>query len=145
GSFPTPPQSYLLRNEGGRFSDVTREVFPALERLGMITDITSGDIDGDGRPEIVIVGEWMPVSIFAYSGPGIKAHPLSKSLEKTAGWWKTVLLEDMDGDGRPELLAGNIGLNHRFTASVEYPLTVVATDVDGNGSIDPFTCFYHKG
>src|SRR5690606_29824815 len=143
GYFPKAPRSYLLRNDSGTFSDVTASVFPDAERIGMVTDIASGDLEGDGRIDVVIVGEWMPVRIFSFDGKAFKPHASSESLARTEGLWRSVALEDLDGDGKPELIAGNIGLNTRWTASDAYPMTVVSSDFDENGSLDAITCFYH--
>lgn len=68
GSFPKAPKSYCLKNEKGKFLDVTKDIFPELDGLGMITDIEAGDLNGDGKPEIVFTGDWMPVSVFSYDG-----------------------------------------------------------------------------
>lgn len=144
GYFPRIPQSYLLRNDGGLFVDATEDVFPAFRRLGMITDIASADLDKDGLQEIIVAGEWMPLSIFTYRKGKFTPHPLGKPLAQTEGLWRSILVTDIDGDGDNDLVAGNHGLNHRLTASVARPLTLVAGDFDGNGSVDPITCFYAR-
>jgi hypothetical protein len=145
GSFPVAPKSYLLKNEKGKFVDVTKDLFPALENLGMITDIEAADLDGDGRNELIIAGDWMPISIFSFEGKKMTDKTASYGLEKSSGWWKSITLDDIDGDGDQDIVAGNIGLNNRFQASEEYPLTLIAKDFDGNGSLDPLMCYYYKG
>src|SRR4030095_10256518 len=110
---------------------------------GMITDIESGDLDGDQKPELIIVGDWLPVTVFNYDGSVFKNRTSSYGLEKTSGWWKSISVADIDSDGDPDLIAGNIGLNHRLVTSEEYPVTLIAKDFDGNGSIDPILCFYY--
>jgi hypothetical protein len=141
GAYPLPPRSFLLQNENGKFNDVTHELFPELENLGMITDIVSGDLDGDQKLEVIIVGDWIPVSVFNYDGKVFKNRTSSYGLEKTSGWWKSVDVADIDGDGDLDLIAGNIGLNHRLVTSEQYPVTMIAKDFDGNGSIDPDSMF----
>ncbi len=142
GRYPEFPRSYLLQNDHGKFKDVTHDVFPALENLGMITDIKSGDLDGDHNPEIIFVGEWMPITVFSFDGKMFKNLTSTFGLEKTTGWWKSVCLADMDGDGDLDLFAGNIGLNTRMITSEVYPVTQFSMDFDGNGSLDPILCFY---
>jgi hypothetical protein len=144
GRYPESPRSYLLKNDKGQFRDVTHEVFQDLEQLGMITDITSGDIDGDHQEEILFAGEWIPISVFGYDGKIFKNKTTSFNLGKTSGWWKSIELADMDQDGDLDLWAGNLGLNSRLVTSEEKPVTMVAKDFDGNGSIDPILCFYYN-
>ena len=141
--FPKVPRSFLLKNDQGKFSDVTHDVFPELEYLGMITDIQDADLSGDGKPELVIVGEWIPISVFSFDGHSFKNVTSSYGLDKSSGWWKCVTLDDIDGDGDADLIAGNIGLNHRLLASEQHPATLVSKDFDGNGSLDPIFCYYH--
>lgn len=145
GLFPKAPKSYCLKNENGRFTDVTKDFFPDLEELGMITDIESGDLDGDGKFEIVFAGEWMPLTIFSFDGGKMINKTQAFGLEKTAGWWKCISVADVDGDGDMDLMAGNIGLNHRMQASEKYPVTLIANDFDGNGSTDPIVCYFYNG
>lgn len=145
GLFPKAPKSYYLKNEKGRFTDVTKDFFADLEELGMITDIEAGDLDGDGKPEIVFAGEWMPVTVFSFEGGKMINKTKAFGLDKTAGWWKCISVSDVDGDGDMDLMAGNIGLNHRMHASEKYPVTLIANDFDGNGSTDPIMCYYYNG
>ncbi len=144
GSFPLAPKSYLLQNDNGTFKDVTATLFPALDNLGMITDIQSADLDGDGTMEIIFAGEWMPITIFSFDGKSFADRTTAFGLDKTNGWWKSILLEDIDGDGDLDLIAGNMGLNHRLKASTQFPITLVYQDFDGNGSVDPIMCYYHN-
>ncbi len=145
GRFPEFPRSYLLRNDSGKFNDVTHDIFPDLENIGMITDIKSGDLDGDQNPEIVFVGEWLPITVYSYDKTKFQNKTSTFGLDKTSGWWKSVKLEDMDSDGDLDLFAGNIGTNSRLTTSEQNPITLLSKDFDGNGSLDPIMCFYYKG
>ncbi len=145
GRFPTAPKSYLLRNDKGKFVDVTAELFPALDRYGMISDIEVADLNGDGKAEIVIVGEWIPVSVFSWDGKQYVDKTNDFGFDKTNGWWKAVEIKDIDGDGDMDIIAGNLGLNHRLTTSKAYPVTLVTNDFDNNGFLDPVMCYYHQG
>jgi len=144
GAYPSSPRSYLLENVGGKFKDITQTVFPDLETLGMITDIVSGDLDGDNKDEIVIIGDWMPITVFSFDGGKFKDRTQSFGLEQTTGWWRSLQLEDMDKDGDLDILGGNIGHNTRLFTSEQYPVTLITNDFDKNGSLDPVLCFYYK-
>ncbi|MEO5907085.1 MAG: FG-GAP-like repeat-containing protein, partial [Saprospiraceae bacterium] len=144
GRYPESPKSYLLQNEKGRFKDVTLEVFKELDHLGMITDIESGDLDGDQRYEIVFAGEWIPITVFSYDGKIFRDKTESFALTNTSGWWKSITIADIDGDQDLDLFAGNIGLNQRMVTSSEHPVTLITRDFDGNGSLDPILSFYHN-
>ena len=144
GRYPTPPKSYLLRNDLGKFSDVTAQVFPALNDLGMIADLESGDIDKDGKPEVVLVGEFLPVTVFSFDGKSFQKKTEEYGFAKTEGWWKSVNLDDIDGDGDLDIVAGNLGLNHRMEATVDEPITLITKDYDKNGSLDPILCYYYQ-
>jgi len=144
GQYPKFPRSYLLRNDKGKFTDITKEIFPDLENLGMITDIEAGDIDGDQRLDVVFVGDWIPISVFGFDGKTFKDRTSSLGLENTTGWWKSVKLSDTDQDGDLDLLAGNLGLNSRLSTSEKYPITLITKDFDANGSLDPILCFYYN-
>lgn len=145
GRFPTAPESFLLKNEQGKFTNVTQDVFPALKDLGMITDIEVADLNGDGQPEVVFSGEWMPVTVYSWDGKGFTDQTKAFGFEKTNGWWKAIEIADIDQDGDPDIIAGNMGLNHRLKASVSQPVTLITNDFDNNGFLDPIMCFYYNG
>jgi len=142
GAFPTAPKSYLLRNDNGKFTDVTKEIFPELDGIGMISDMEAADLDKDGKVEFILVGEWMPVSVFSFNGKKYVDKTKDYGLDNTAGWWKTVKAADIDADGDIDIVAGNMGLNHRLRASESQPVTLITKDFDGNGSLDPIMCYY---
>jgi len=144
GAYPLSPRSYLLENVGGKFKDITHAVFPDLEAIGMITDMASGDLDGDKRPEIVFAGDWLPLTVFSFENGKFKNLTQSFGLEKTSGWWRSVQMTDMDNDGDLDILGGNIGLNTRLVTSEKYPVTLIANDFDKNGSLDPVLCYYYQ-
>jgi len=145
GGFPAAPKSFLLRNDKGVFTDVTESLFKECDALGMITDLDAGDVDGDRKIDLVVAGDWMPIRVFSFDGNKFVEKTNALGLEKTNGWWKSVLLNDIDGDGDLDLLAGNIGLNNRFHATADYPITLVYNDFDGNGSLDPILSYYWQG
>jgi hypothetical protein len=135
--YPFPTRSYLLRNEGGRFIDVTEQVAPELARDdGMITDALWIDFNGDGRLDLVTVGEWMPVRFFRNDGGRFTDVTASTRLPALRGWWYSLAAGDFDADGDQDLIAGNLGLNHTFTASADSRFAVYAAELTGNQTTD---------
>ncbi len=112
------PRSTILVNDGrGHFTDVTDRVAPALAKVGMVTDALWRDLDGDGRLDLVVVGEWMPITIFRNAGGGTLERMDVRGLEKSHGWWNRIVAGDFTGDGRVDFVVGNLGLNSRLRAS----------------------------
>ncbi len=145
-NWPLAPRSFILENDGkGRFSDATAGVSPDFERCGMVTDLIFENVDSDPALELVVCGEWMPVSIFKYSGGKFQNQTKNFGLENTTGLWNRLAAADLDGDGDLDLVAGNLGLNTRFVASEKYPMQVFAKDFDGNGQLDPIVTFAENG
>ena len=132
--YPLPTRSYILRNDGGHFTDVTRDVAPELARpVGMITDAAWVDYDGDGRLDLVTVGEWMPIQFYHNDGKQLRDATAAAHLPALRGWWYSLAVGDFDGDGRPDLVAGNLGLNYSYTTSAASPFGVYAADFTGRG------------
>ncbi|MBW3631302.1 MAG: VCBS repeat-containing protein, partial [Gemmatimonadetes bacterium] len=140
------PTSTLLRNDGrGRFSDVTDEVAPGLRRAGMVTDALWRDLTGDGRPELVVVGEWMPISVFRNTGRGRLQQLDVPGLRRSNGWWNRIVPGDFTGDGRVDFVVGNLGLNTRLSATAEVPSTMHVKDFDRNGFTEPIIAYPTHG
>ncbi len=134
-NYPYPTRSYLLRNDGGRFTDVTAEVAPELSQpSGMITAALWMDVDGDGRLDLVTAGEWMPLEF--YHNDGNKLVKVSVALPPTRGWWMSLATADFNHDGHPDLVAGNVGLNFAYATSPESRFGVYAGDFAGTQSSD---------
>ena len=136
-NWPLTPRSVVLQNNGGKFTDVTSQVAGDFERCGMVTDLNWEDLDGDGQKEFVVVGEWMPVSIFKLKNNRLENVTAAFGLEKSNGLWNRLVLADLDKDGDYDLVTGNLGQNTRFTASAAAPLRCYAKDFDNNGTLDP--------
>ncbi len=132
-----PAQSLLLINDGrGRFTNETVTRAPGLERVGMVTDAAVTDVDGDGRPDLVVVGDWMPVRVFRNTGQGRFALLEVAGLTDLAGCWTRVLVTDLDGNGKADLVLGNLGTNGRLRASPSAPATMLINDFIGNGFVE---------
>jgi len=145
GAYPTAPASYLLRNDGkGHFSDVTDQLAPTLRRPGMITSALWTDYDNDGWVDLLVVGEFMPVTFYK-NDQGKTLGQQSVVLPNSVGWWNSVVGGDFDNDGDIDYIAGNLGLNSRYRASTEQPVCVYAKDFDDNGRIDPILCRFIQG
>jgi enediyne biosynthesis protein E4 len=135
---------YLLQNDNhGNFVNVTSKIAPGLTGIGMITDMSWADIDGDGDLDMVIVGDWMPVKIFINDNGIFTDKSASYGLANTEGWWHTIIAKDLNGDGKVDFVLGNQGLNTFFKASEKKPLTMYVNDFDLNGSIEQVICAYN--
>ncbi len=144
-NWPLTPRSSVLQNNGGKFTDVTSQVAGDFERCGMVTDLAWDDLNGDGQKELVVVGEWMPVSVFQLVDGKLKNVTEQFGLGKTNGLWNRLVLADLDKDGDLDLITGNLGLNTRFTSSLEAPFFCYAKDFDKNGTIDPIVAYSEGG
>ena len=147
GQYPEIPQSYLLINDGkGKFTDKITTLAPQLQKAGMITDAAWIDINNDKKPDLIVVGEWMPVSVFINTNGKFENKTNSYFDKEYSGWWNKLLVTDLNGDGKPDLVIGNEGLNTQCKVTPNEPAEMYYKDFDNNGSIDPVFCFYiqHK-
>ncbi|HEY6209212.1 MAG TPA: VCBS repeat-containing protein, partial [Gemmatimonadales bacterium] len=103
------------------------------------------DVDGDGRPDLSVVGEWMPITIFHNAGGGKLVRSKTPGLEHSEGWWNRIIAGDFTGHGRVDFIVGNLGLNTRFQASESEPVTMYVKDFDGNGTPEQIVSTYNHG
>ena len=137
GRFPHAPPSMLLRNEGGRFVDVTDEVAPQCRLLGMVSSACWSDLDDDGFVDLVVAAQWQPVRVLRNEG-GARLVDCTEEvgLDAVRGLWNGVVSTDLDHDGDFDLVVTNLGLNTKYKASAKKPMELFATDFDGNGTMD---------
>jgi len=147
GRYGINPPSTLLKNDGrggGHFTDETARVAPELARVGMVTDALWVDVDHDGRLDLVVVGEWMPITVFRNTGTKLERLPV-RGLEHTSGWWNRIITADFNGDGRPDFVVGNLGLNSRLHASTTEPARMYVKDFDRSGFPEQMLTLYENG
>ena len=146
GSIGVPQNGYILENNGkGEYKDVTLELAPEMIELGMITDAKWADFDNDDDYDLIIVGEWMGIKLFENDNSNFTEISKDVGLKNTSGWWNRIVSSDIDNDGDIDFIVGNHGLNSRFKASVEAPISCYVNDFDNNGSIEQIVCNYNEG
>ncbi len=129
------PESFLYQNNGtGEFTDVTKRTAPDFVELGMVRDAVWSDLTGDGRSELIVVGDWMAPQAFSYTGG--RFTRLNTGLGELTGLWGSVAVADIDGDNDNDLIIGNIGENFSLNADKEHPLKLWINDFDKNGILD---------
>lgn len=141
GSYPNSAQSYLLKNDMGTFTDVSRSELPAKGKIGMVSGAIWTDYNNDGWIDLLLAGEFMPITLVPNHNGKLKHESFIK-IKGSGGWWNSIAAADFDQDGDIDYIAGNLGLNSRFRATPEKPICVYAKDFDKNGRIDPVLCYY---
>ncbi|WP_158861115.1 VCBS repeat-containing protein [Lunatibacter salilacus] len=146
--YPMPASSLILRNEttskdNPQFVDVTNEIAPELSRLGLVSSSLWTDFNNDGLLDLIVVGEWLPVTFFLNEGGTFKniTAELPGNVQEYTGWWNSIVGADFDNDGDIDYVVGNLGLNSKLKASFDNPLKLYADDFDKNGSIDPIIAY----
>ena len=140
------PRSYLLQNDGkGHFRDVTAEKAPGLDSIGMVSRATWVDYDGDGKLDLIVVGEWMPVRVFHQENGRFVDRTREAGFAGTNGWWTSIQAADLNGDGRPDLVLGNLGLNSIVRASRAEPAQLYVGDFFNSGKLVQILTSYRDG
>ena len=145
-NYGVAPRSYLLENDGaGHFRDVTLEKAPALAAAGMVTSAAWIDYDHDGKLDLIVVGEWMPVRVFHQENGRFVDRTAAAGLAGSEGWWNSIAAVDVNGDGREDLVLGNLGLNSYLHASPAEPARLYVGDFGHNGTREQILTFYKHG
>ncbi len=144
GHYPKPGRSYLLENVNGKFKDVTALHTKELEYPGMVTDAIWSDYNGDGSRDLILVGEWMPISIFQNISGKLKKIGGESALNSSDGWWFSIAEGDVNKDGRMDYIVGNLGENYKYKAEPGAPFKLFSNDFDNNGSLDIVLSYYEN-
>ena len=148
-AYPKPVSSFILRNDSktgvAKFTDVTQQIAPNLKNIGLVCDALWTDTDNDGWMDLMLAGEWMPITILKNNKGKSFAPSSTDALNNKVGFWNSLTAGDFDNDGDMDYIAGNLGTNNLNQASDEYPMSVYAKDFNGDGNFDAIpTVFYHN-
>lgn len=139
--YGVPSTSFLWENDGkGNFEISKKHISNQLQNFGLVTDAVWTDLNGDQKKDLVIVGEWLPITFFYNLGDKFD----KVVLEKTSGWWHCVKADDFDGDGDEDLMLGNLGQNTNLRATADEPLGLYVKDFDNNGDIEPILTYFRQ-
>jgi len=144
GRYPLPPRSALLVNRGCRFEDATEELAPGLREVGMVTSALWSDVDGDGWPDLLLTLEWGHVKYFHNNhGRGFEDWTERSGFAAAGtGWWTSIAAADFNGDGRPDYVVGNLGLNTQYRADPAHPALLFSGDFAGDGFTELIEAYY---
>lgn len=142
GQYPLAGESYILKNDHGKFTDATAIVCPEIRNIGMVTSAIWSDFDQDGWTDLIVTGEWMPVVFYKNVNGKLRNVSAATGLSGMHGWWNSIASGDFDEDGDYDYVVGNVGLNTEGHPSQDKPLTMFAKDFDKSGTMDPVLCRY---
>jgi hypothetical protein len=147
-NYPKPVSSIILRNDSKdghvKFTDVTASVAKDLKNIGLVCDAIFTDFDNDGWPDLILTGEWMPVTFLKNDHGVFKNVTAGTGISDKFGWWNTIAAGDFNHDGKIDYIVGNTGLNTFYKGTDKYPVYITAKDFDNNGSYDAFPSVFLK-
>ena len=146
GHYPKPVSSFVYRNDTKngviKFTDVTPSIAKPLNNIGLVCDAVWTDFDNDGWQDLVLAGEWMPLTFIKNNKGSFENITGATNIADKKGWWTSIVPGDFDNDGDIDYIVGNLGLNSFFKASDQYPAGIYAKDFDNNGSFDAVPTLY---
>jgi hypothetical protein len=146
GRYPQPVSSFIYRNDTKngivRFTDITRQIAPELADIGLVCDALWTDFNHDGAPDLILAGEWMPLTFFINEHGKLKNITASSGLAGQTGWWNSLAAGDFDNDGDIDYIAGNAGLNSFYKASEAFPVNIYGGDLGHTGGYTSITTLY---
>ncbi len=149
GNYPSPANSYLLENKSengvAKFEDVTNSLAPVMENMGMVTDASWVDFDNDSWTDLIIVGEWMPITILKNNKGNFENITDKLGLTDSNGWWFSIEKGDFDKDGDMDFIVGNLGLNYKYKATDEETFDIYFNDFDENKTNDIVLSYFNEG
>ncbi|MEO6548760.1 MAG: VCBS repeat-containing protein [Ferruginibacter sp.] len=144
--YPLPVSSFIYRNDSKngnvKFTDVTPEVAPGLQNIGLTCDGLWTDFNNDGWMDLIIAGEWMPIQFFKNNHGKLENVSATSGINTASGWWNSITAGDFDNDGDIDYIAGNLGKNSFYRATDDHPVRIYAKDFDKNQSLDIITTIY---
>jgi hypothetical protein len=140
-AYGIPQSSYMLFNNGKGIFSLAAESTIALSKIGMVTSASFADINKDGWSDLIVAGEWMPITVFT-NKKGVFEKTI---IPNSTGWWQTIFIDDVNLDGQPDILAGNWGLNNKFSSGKNRPLKLYVSDFDKNGQTDQLLSYTREG
>jgi hypothetical protein len=143
--YPVAPRSHLLENRDGTFADVTQSVAPALQSPGLVTDALWTDVNADDWRDLIVVGEWMPITVLVNEEGRLSPATDALGLADTVGWWNSIASGDFDRDGDTDYVVGNLGRNTLLKNTEAGPVRIHYGDFNGDGRMDPVLSRYIQG
>jgi hypothetical protein len=143
--YPEGGTSQVLENVGGQFIDITTKIAPGLNHIGMVNAAVWSDVNNDNLPDLIVVGEWMPITVFLNKGKIFQNITTNLGLSNSIGWWNSIQASDMNHDGRIDYVVGNQGSNSRYTTSIENPLRIFVNDFSNNGNNNAVITYTQNG
>jgi len=140
-AYGIPQTSYLLINDGKAHFSIAGQNTITLATIGMVTSASFTDINKDGWSDLIVTGEWMPLTVFTNHNGKFQQTAIPKS----TGWWQTIFVDDVNNDGNPDILAGNWGCNTKFWSGKNGPVKLYVSDFDKNGQTDQLLSYTANG